>query len=217
MSQRSGRKVLGEGKREGSCEVLGMDMDCGGVRWVIGSMRKAGGGRSVLGVWDRNQGVRGKEREKERHSTHNTRPPRNNPLAIPELGLPGPRIPSTKSITQPHALHDHGFEIRHLLQRIQLQRRAVRERSDELGVQPLVDARRGDDVEGGDGEGEGGGFDASADDDLRFVGETALRLVTGGQFGGEDFLEDGGFGVVGFYGFAGEGARDEVPLVLGLC
>jgi hypothetical protein len=58
-------------------------------------------------------------------------------------------------------------------------------------------------VERGDGEGEGRGFDAAADDDLGFFGEARGGFVGFRQLGGQDFVEDCGFGVVGFEGFAG--------------
>lgn len=83
-------------------------------------------------------------------------------------------------------------------------------------MQALVDAGDVDDVESGNGEGEGGGFDAAADDDLGFFFQALLRLVGGGKLGGEDLVENCFFGVVGFDGFAAEGAGDEGGLVLEL-
>jgi hypothetical protein len=44
-------------------------------------------------------------------------------------------------------------------------------------VQARVDVGRVDDVEGCDGEGEGGCFDAAADDDLSFFSETFGCLI----------------------------------------
>lgn len=70
-------------------------------------------------------------------------------------------------------------------------------------------------MEGSDGEGESGGFDTAANDDLRFFFETLLSLILWGKLGKKDFLENGPFGVVGFDVFAAEGAGYEGGLVLG--
>ena len=81
-------------------------------------------------------------------------------------------------------------------------------------MESLVDAGCVDDVVRCYGEGKGGCLDAAAEDDLRLVCETFLRLVDVWELGGEDLVEDGALCVVGFYFFAAECAADEVPLVL---
>jgi hypothetical protein len=82
-------------------------------------------------------------------------------------------------------------------------------------VEVCVNVGRVDDVEGGNGEREGGCLDAAADDYLSFVGEADLCFVLGGKFRRQYFVEDGAFCVIGFYGFAAHGAADEIPLILG--
>jgi hypothetical protein len=136
-------------------------------------------------------------------------------ICIPQYRPPSPRIPRAETVAQAHGLEDARAQVRHGLQRTQFQRVAVRECSDEVGVQARVYAWCVDDVEGRNGQGKGGCFDAAANDDLGFFGETGGGFVGGRELRGEDFLKDGGFGVVGFRGDAGEGAGDEGALVLG--
>ena len=134
---------------------------------------------------------------------------RDSPVFVLQWhGPSGPGVARTESVAEARGFHDASSQIRHLLQRVQLQRGAIWEGGDEVGVQAIIDARRIDNVEGGDAEGEGGGFYAAADDDLGFFCEAFLRFVFWREFGLEDFLEDGLFGVVGLDGFAGHGSTD---------
>lgn len=134
-------------------------------------------------------------------------------LVLQRRGAAGAGVAGAEAVGQAHGFGDAGLEVGHLLQRVELEGGAVGEGGDEVGVQAGVDARRVDDVERGDAEGKGGGFHAAADDDLGFFAEALLRLVLGGQFGGEDFLEDCFLCVVCLEGFAGHGAADVGPLV----
>ena len=110
--------------------------------------------------------------------------------------------------------HDTGLEVGHLLKRLELERGAVREGFDEVGVESFVDVGLVDDVEGGDGEGEGGGFYAAADDDLGLIYETLMGLFLWRELRVEDFLEDGPFRIVGFDVIASQCARDDISLIL---
>jgi hypothetical protein len=81
-------------------------------------------------------------------------------------------------------------------------------------VKACVDMGCVDDMEGCDGEGEGGCFDAAADNNLGFFGKAFVCLVFFRELGGKDFLEDGCFCVVCLDGVAGERAGNVGGLVL---
>jgi hypothetical protein len=81
-------------------------------------------------------------------------------------------------------------------------------------VKACVDMGFVNDVEGCDGEGEGGCFDAAADNNLGFFGKAFVCLVFFRELGGKDFLEDGCFCVVSLDGVAGERAGNVGGLVL---
>lgn len=69
-------------------------------------------------------------------------------------------------------------------------------------------------MECSDGEGESGGFDTAANDDLGFFFQALLRLVGRREFGRQNLLENGFLGVVGLELFTAERAGDERGLVL---
>lgn len=98
-------------------------------------------------------------------------------LVLQGLGAAGARVARAEAVGEAHGLHDAGFQVGHLLQRVELEGGAVGEGGDEVGVQAVVDAGRVDDVEGGDAEGEGGGFYAAADYDLGFFFQALLGFV----------------------------------------
>jgi hypothetical protein len=103
----------------------------------------------------------------------------NDPLPIVQGCFVCPGVPCTQAVRHARRFHDDGFEIRHLLQRAQVQIISVGERFYKLSVQALVDTWGVDDVESSRGEGEGGCLDAASDDDLRFICETLVGLVRG--------------------------------------
>jgi hypothetical protein len=141
----------------------------------------------------------------------------NDPLAVRHRFAARTWIAGTETVAEACGFEDAGFEVGHLFQGVELEGRTVRKGSDEVCVKALVNAWCVDDVECCYGEGESGCFDASADDDLGFFGEAGGGFIGLGELGGEDFVEDCCFCVVGFQGFAGEGAGDEGALVLGRC